>query len=510
MKNNSFTLILVIFFLQSGTIRAQQNIISKMNIATVPDSCELYIDGSLYAVTPCKFKYNFNFKSNSEYIFEFRKSGYVSKQKKYSFVDNRPSKVEEVTIQLERNRNKIDSISECLLNISKIGFNLSFGDKIGFYRDLDKNKKDELLWDNNLLNNIDYSSLRKIANEELDKAHLPVRPEDITKEDDEKTEIELIAKIKNVNFNFNLKYKKYVGDGFEQKYSNKEETYLKLNIEWQLLDKQSETIIATIEDFGIGKVLNEPFFGMGHKTFNFISQDLLTSTIKDAIINLTYNDSFIQVINGFKKLGRTNVSSGKITINKYNFVVKPNELVSKSMKSCVSIIGSSKLGSGFVISENGFILTNYHVVEKNKSIQVKFDNGLILPAEVVAYNQEFDVAAIKVIGSGYSPLQLNSYDSCKIGEEVIAIGTPADIKLGQTVTKGIISGKREINKYSYLQTDVSVNPGNSGGPLINSKGQVVGIITWGLGREGYQGLNFAIPTYVAIEKLGIELIPSKK
>ena len=111
---------------------------------------------------------------------------------------------------------------------------------------------------------------------------------------------------------------------------------------------------------------------------------------------------------------------------------------------------------------------------------------------------------LKIPGSGYPALSCDTTRLTDvIGSDVVAIGTPKLIELGQTVTKGIISALRDWENQIYIQTDASVNPGNSGGPLINKKGQVLGIIC--SGHKDSQGLNFAIPIMDALKTLNIEL-----
>jgi serine protease Do len=125
---------------------------------------------------------------------------------------------------------------------------------------------------------------------------------------------------------------------------------------------------------------------------------------------------------------------------------------------------------------------------------------------LVAENKKRDVALLKVVGNGYRALPINLDDNInKVGADVIAIGTPQDISLGQSVTKGIISGKRVFEDLQYIQTDVSINSGNSGGALINNNGEVIGIIVSKLIGSGVEGLGFAIPINSALQDLNIQI-----
>ena len=164
-------------------------------------------------------------------------------------------------------------------------------------------------------------------------------------------------------------------------------------------------------------------------------------------------------------------------------------------------------GSGFVYDEKGHILTNNHVVEGAAKITVTFYDGVELPAKVVGTDPDSDVAVIKVDNASYRPLPCGSSSKVKVGELVMAFGSPFGFE--QTVTQGMISATERnhvgINSYeSFLQTDAPINPGNSGGPLVNMDGEVIGInsaiFTGGRGMGGSggnDGVGFAIPIDLA-------------
>jgi serine protease Do len=158
------------------------------------------------------------------------------------------------------------------------------------------------------------------------------------------------------------------------------------------------------------------------------------------------------------------------------------------------------VGSGFIMSREGYILTNNHVVEDADQIKVKLANGKEYDAKVVGRDPKTDLALVKIQGaSQLHPLKLGNSDDLKVGSWVVAIGSPFGLE--QTVTAGIVSAKgRVIGSGPYddfIQTDASINPGNSGGPLINMKGEVVGINT-AIIASG-QGIGFAIPINMAKE-----------
>jgi len=157
-------------------------------------------------------------------------------------------------------------------------------------------------------------------------------------------------------------------------------------------------------------------------------------------------------------------------------------------------------GSGFIISSDGVILTNAHVVENASTVTVRLTDRREFTAQVVGMDRPTDVAVLKIDAEGLPTVPLGNPDSARVGDWVLAIGSPFGFE--NSVTAGIVSAKsRSLPDEGYvpfIQTDVAINPGNSGGPLINMAGEVVGINSQIYSRSGgYQGLSFAIPIDVA-------------
>ena len=156
------------------------------------------------------------------------------------------------------------------------------------------------------------------------------------------------------------------------------------------------------------------------------------------------------------------------------------------------------LGSGVIISADGYILTNNHVVENSKTIQVTLSDGRKLSGKVIGTDPQTDVALLKIDASDLQPVTLADSDSAQVGDLVLAIGDPFGI--GTTVTEGIISAKNRTRVTSgdadedFIQTDAAINPGNSGGALVDIEGRLIGINTSILSRSGgNQGIGFAVP-----------------
>ena len=200
------------------------------------------------------------------------------------------------------------------------------------------------------------------------------------------------------------------------------------------------------------------------------------------------------------------------------------ELYAANLGSCVGITvsttsvnifgqttTSAASGSGFVLTQDGYIVTNYHVIEdaakdSSVTVEVAFANGDKYPAKLVGGEQDNDVAVLKIEAAGLTPVTLGDSGKLVVGEPVYAIGNPLG-ELTYTLTDGIVSaldrlittsstnanGRTESVTLNVLQTNCAINPGNSGGPLLNNQGQVIGVNSAKIVAEGYEGLGFSIP-----------------
>ena len=157
------------------------------------------------------------------------------------------------------------------------------------------------------------------------------------------------------------------------------------------------------------------------------------------------------------------------------------------------------VGSGFILTADGFIMTNAHVVDGAQQVIVTLTDKREFVARIVGSDKRTDVAVVKIEATGLPPVKLGDPNRLKVGEWVMAIGSPFGLE--NTVTAGIVSAKgRDTGDYlPFIQTDVAINPGNSGGPLINMRGEVIGINSQIYSRSGgFQGISFAIPIDEAI------------
>lgn len=237
--------------------------------------------------------------------------------------------------------------------------------------------------------------------------------------------------------------------------------------------------------------------------------DVLINAFAIATQNLLANQGFHDlVVNKKKPLEKgamTEVPSIKVSANKKLSVTPLNSNITATRTSVVTVFAGNGHGSGFFIGTNGYLLTNEHVVRAAKFVKVKLATGREILGEVVRTDTRRDVALIKAEEGDMLALPINPKE-LEIGSDVYAIGTPLDKKLSTTVTKGIVSAYREEDGMKFIQSDVQILPGNSGGPLVDQFGNIVGISVMGIFMAGRAptGLNFFIPIEGALKAVSVE------
>ena len=277
-------------------------------------------------------------------------------------------------------------------------------------------------------------------------------------------------------------------------------TYLK--IEWTVFDNLARRVIFKTSSEGVDDSFKQPprFNGAAisaSKAFRQASENLLAQQeFVDFLLASTSLDS------GFSD-GGDSLKDIKIVYgnSKTKFVSRTGEI----KKASVTIRTAGGHGSGFVISAPGYILTNHHVIAGKKQVIVIMD-GKEHRARVIRSNSGRDVALLKLEQNfDAEPIRINA-KPVSLGEEIYVVGTPLDEQLDFSISRGIISANRVLNKRSYYQTDASVNPGNSGGPVFNSSGNVIGITVAGLFTKdgGSLNINYVIPILDALDALKIE------
>ena len=267
-------------------------------------------------------------------------------------------------------------------------------------------------------------------------------------------------------------------------------------------DKSCKLVINwTVYDNFKGKVVFEKEIPTSVIANDNTFKVLVFKSVSGSLKKLLCDSGFVQAVR------KKQTGNNDIIKNDTLFLEKPKiaaEKLPDVVESSITIDLGGGHGSGFMISNEGYALTNYHVVGDEKTVDVILNSGIKLKADVIRRSEKDDVALIKLQGSGFKAVTVNTSEVI-VGSNVIAVGSPSSKYLGQSVTKGIVSGKREFDGSVFIQTDVSVSPGNSGGPLINEQNQVIGIITSKIIERGVEGVSFAIPVEVALTKLGMKI-----
>lgn len=205
-------------------------------------------------------------------------------------------------------------------------------------------------------------------------------------------------------------------------------------------------------------------------------------------------------IQAAQKIGKKGSQEDLDKYSLTSYIYSPEDIMANFGNSVVKIQSDGGMGSGFVINSDGYIVTNFHVVQDAKFVNVKMieHNKYITGVQVVRVNPARDIALLKANNAGeLQPVILGDSDNIKIGEQVVAIGNPQGFE--NTISDGLISGIRESADVKLIQTSVPVTEGSSGGPLLNMEGEVIGVVTAGFKKEG--NINFAVPINYVKEEL---------
>jgi S1-C subfamily serine protease len=266
----------------------------------------------------------------------------------------------------------------------------------------------------------------------------------------------------------------------------------RLSVGWQLMDTKKNDVVFKSATSGHAMMYDD----MGVRS--------IFGAFIDALNYLVIDAKFIEAIE-IKNEMQADIEGqiSHIKINKCDkeIVAIPSD-IDKVMESIIVIKAGLAIGSGFIVSEDGYILTAAHIIDGLSEVNVEFRSRLNLLAKVIKLDKSNDISILKIPGTGHRCLPLN-LNKALVGSEVYAIGAP--IGLSFTVTKGVIGGYRLENGVEYIQTDASINPGNSGGPMVDSKGMVIGIVVSKIVGIQIEGLSFGCPTSVVANALGLKL-----
>jgi serine protease Do len=172
-------------------------------------------------------------------------------------------------------------------------------------------------------------------------------------------------------------------------------------------------------------------------------------------------------------------------------------VIQDSLESVVSVLTDDGQGSGAIIDSEGYIITNFHVIQGAKVIKVLDHEKTLYNVELTGYNTNLDIAVLKISANEtFEVLDFGDSDDIKVGQAIVALGNPFGLDF--TATQGIVSARRTASDGNeYIQIDVPINPGNSGGPIVDASGEIIGIANFKI--SGAEGVGFAIPSNVAEE-----------
>jgi len=271
-----------------------------------------------------------------------------------------------------------------------------------------------------------------------------------------------------------------------------------VEVEWQIFERRTRSVVFTSSTGGTADADQGPAGG----------EQAYYSAFAASVRNLLADQRFASIMSKQPPTvvqGREALLVETVYLDKVD-PSKSSEVIQYVHGSVVTIPVGSGHGSGVIISRSGMVLTNAHVVgEGTGMVSVELATGRRIIGEVVRVNKEIDAAIIQLEKGRYLPAPMGSPDSMKIGDPVFAIGTPLDQRLSRTVTKGVVSAFREEDGRRLIQSDVTIHPGNSGGPLLDGNGRVIGIAhsAFLAGRTGI-GLNYFVPIDEAWKALQVQ------
>jgi hypothetical protein len=301
----------------------------------------------------------------------------------------------------------------------------------------------------------------------------------------------LEASIKNAAF-YNFYSKGYYSNYFFK---------IKIDIDWLIKNSYGEITDSIRTSESSGEFVIKSYYTRDNEV-----EKAIGDAINISFLNLFDNDSFTA------SLKRVQASKIKEELLSLAQLTSPVIKVADALKASVIIKNKDNKGhgSGFAVSQDGYIITNYHVISGDRAGQYK-DFVVVLPsgeeveAEVVRVNQAKDVALLKVDKTFEKAFQLKSDKSFELLQNIYCVGTPKAIDLGQTVSIGLLSNERVSEGINMLQLSMSVNSGNSGGPLFGEDGALHGIVTSKLMGIGTEGISFAVPTYMVADYLNLKV-----
>ena len=301
-----------------------------------------------------------------------------------------------------------------------------------------------------------------------------------------KAELLIGGSLKRVNFNLCRKEDESSGEAA-------------VEIEWQIFDRQTRSVLLALTTGGSAKLPPQPG-GAG---------TVYVSAINAALANLLAEERFVTTVSQPTQQATQEQTPLTVTVVSLDAdLAASSQLIEYARDGVVTIPVGSGHGSGFVVSPTGLVITAAHVIRDDQAAVVaELPGDRKAKGWLVRRNAEFDVALIQLEPGEYRAIPVGSAASLHVGDTVFAVGAPLDQRLTRTVTKGVVSALREDPPRKWIQSDVTVHPGSSGGPLLDDRGRVVGVAQSGVtlqGRVGI-GLNAFVPIADVWKALGITL-----
>jgi serine protease Do len=270
-------------------------------------------------------------------------------------------------------------------------------------------------------------------------------------------------------------------------------SHCELTVDWELFDVRREAVVYEVVTLGAADVQGFADRANGAREGLMAALDSMAKREKFRAALVPSTETAIDGAPSW---------SGVLDLARCD---RPDAALPDGMESTLSgtvlVRAGARLGSGAMLTSDGFVVTAAHVVAGATAVDITTRNGLELPADVVRVDRYQDVALLDVGGRGFACLPAGTTPTP--GAELYAVGSPLGEGLEFSVSKGVVSGVRTLDGYQYLQTDASLNGGNSGGPLVDAHGRVVAVVSWKVVGSGYEGLGFGVPLDVVIDRLDL-------
>jgi len=268
-----------------------------------------------------------------------------------------------------------------------------------------------------------------------------------------------------------------------------------LSVEWQVYSRLDRKVVYQHATQGSAEITEWRPTG---------DRDVVNEAFAQATRGLLADRAFFQLIAGSDAPSKPAATQMTAFVARKAFTRPIVKNMKEIQRNVIVVFASDGYGSGFVIDDVGHILTNEHVVRAAERVKVRFESGKEETAAVLATDARRDVALLKIDRTGTGGLPIG-FDPAAVGDTVYAVGAPLDPTYSATVSKGIVSSVREIDDETWIQSDVNVQHGSSGGPLLDERGNVIGMTARGAPNEAGapSGINFFVPIADALRRLGL-------